>query len=624
MPTSTTENIANKLAALPDLPGCYLMKDEAGAVIYVGKALSLKNRVRSYFHGAHDPKTAALVENIADLETVVVGSEAEALILESNLIKEYQPYYNIMLRDDKHYPYLCLTLSERFPRLIVARRTKNDGNKYFGPYASAGQMRRAMQIIRDIFPLRACSGQEIKAGQRACLNFHIGRCLAPCEGRVSAEEYGRLAEGVQQFLLGKTRELIRRTEQEMQQASLDMRFEEAARLRDALRALNEVQQQQQLDQRDTKGHYDVITAACGEDMAVVQVFFVRRGKVVGREHFFMSDALNPGGAQEEHTATLLRRFLQEYYGGGEFMPRRLYTAPLPEDTELLQQIFSRRYEHKVEIIRPLRGDKLRLINLVKQNAQLTLDQHLNSRERREQRATAAVEQLRQELNLQRAPVRMECYDISHIQGAYMVGAMAVFINGVASPKHYRRFKIKTLEGSNDFAALQEVIERRVRRGRAKREERKQPPDFGVFPDLMVIDGGKGQLTAVCERLQELGETDLAVIALAEEEEKIFKPGSSAPIRLPFESPGLQILQSLRDEAHRFAITYHRRLRGQGQTASALDEAPGIGPARRNSLLKSFGSLQAIRRAAPEELAAAPGMNKAAAAKLYAWLHEKND
>ncbi|MCL1906186.1 MAG: helix-hairpin-helix domain-containing protein, partial [Clostridiales bacterium] len=301
--------------------------------------------------------------------------------------------------------------------------------------------------------------------------------------------------------------------------------------------------------------------------------------------------------------------------------RRLYTGSLPEDAELLQKIFSLRYGHKVEIISPRRGDKLRLVKLVRQNAQLTLDQRLNSRERQEQRAAAGLEQLRQELGLKRAPVRMECYDISHIQGSYMVGSMVVFLNGVASPKHYRRFRIKTLSQSNDFAALQEVIERRVKRGRAEREERKQLPDFGNFPDLLVIDGGKGQLSAVCQRLQELGEANFDIIALAKEEEEIFKPGCSGPVRLPYESPGLQLLQGLRDEAHRFAVTYHRKLRGKGQTASLLDAAPGIGPTRRKSLLKSFGSLQAIRRAALEELAAAPGMNKAVAARLYTWLRE---
>ncbi|MCL1975664.1 MAG: excinuclease ABC subunit UvrC [Firmicutes bacterium] len=626
MPSFTTfakDNIARKLSVLPDLPGCYLMKDQAGSVIYIGKALSLKKRVSSYFHGAHDPKTAALLENIVDFETVVVDSEADALILECNLIKEYQPYYNILLRDDKHYPYLCLTLSEPFPRLIVARRTKNDGNKYFGPYASAGQMRYAMRIIRDIFPLRTCLGQTFKVGQRACLNAHIGRCLAPCENRINSTDYGRITEGVQQFLQGKTKELLRRTEQDMLQASHDLRFEEAARLRDALSALNKVQHQQQLDQRDVKGYYDVIAIACGETLSVIQVFFVRQGKVVGREHFFMSNVLAYDTNDTEHIATLLRRFLQEYYGGGDFMPRYIYSEFLPEDSELLQQIFHDRYGHKVEIIKPQRGDKMRLIGLVKQNAQLTLDQHLNSRERKEQRAAAGLEQLRQELQLRHAPSRMECYDISHIQGAYMVGSMAVFINGVPTPKNYRRFKIKTLDSSNDFAALQEVIERRIKRGLAERRERKQPLDYGNFPDLVVIDGGKGQLSAVCLRLQELGEMNFDIIALAKEEEEIFMPHHLTAIRLPYESPGLQLLQGLRDEAHRFAITYHRKLRGKGQTASLLDMAPGIGPKRRASLLKSFGSIKAIQKAAVEELAAAPTMNKACAATLYEWLKNNN-
>jgi excinuclease ABC subunit C len=419
-------------------------------------------------------------------------------------------------------------------------------------------------------------------------------------------------------LQGKTRELIRKTEQQMNQASGDLRFEEAARLRDALIALNQVQHQQQLDQRNNKGYYDVIAAASSEDLAVVQVFFVRQGKVVGREHFFMSDALRLADSEEIHGAALLCRFLQEYYGG-EFMPRNIYCDTLPEDTKLLEQIFSRRYNHKVEIIRPQRGDKLRLIRLVQQNAKLTLDQYLNSRDRREQQAAKGIEQLREQLNLKQAPHRMECYDISHIQGAHMVGSMSVFLNGVASPKHYRRFKIKTLEGSNDFAALQEVIERRIKRGRAEREERKQPLDFGNFPDLIVIDGGKGQLSAVRERLQELGETSFDVIALAKEEEEIFIPSYWQSIKLPLESPGLQLLQNLRDEAHRFAVTYHRKLRAKGQTASLLDKAPGIGSSRQKSLLKSFGSLKAIRQATVEELALTPGMNKLAATQLYEWL-----
>ena len=614
------EPISAKLKALPDLPGCYLMKDAAGTVIYVGKALSLKNRVRSYFSGAHDLKTAVLVENTVDFETVVVDSEADALILECNLIKEYQPHFNIMLKDDKHYPYLCLTLNEEFPRLLVARRAKNDGHKYFGPYASASQMRRAMQIIRDIFPLRTCSGRSFRAGQRACLNKHIGRCLAPCEGQVKQEEYARLAIGVTQFLQGKTRELVRQTEQEMRQASEDLRFEEAARLRDALVALNQVQHQQQMDQSTAQGYYDVIATAYAEDVAVTQVFFVRQGKVVGREHFFMSNALPLLDTEETHSATVLRRFLQEYYSG-EFIPRRVYCSPLPEDATLLEQIFATRYGHKVEIMRPQRGDKLRLIKLVAHNAQLTLDQYLNSRERREQRAALGLEQLRLKLNLKSAPTRMECYDISHIQGAYMVGSMAVFLNGIPAPKHYRRFKIKTLSQSNDFAALQEIIERRVKRGRAERQERKEPLDFGNFPDLVVIDGGKGQLSSVCERLGELGEKNLQVIALAKEQEEIFLPHNLEPLRLPYESPGLQILQNLRDEAHRFAITYHRKLRGQGQTVSLLDNAPGIGPARQKSLLKTFGSIAIIRKATVEELAATPGMTKPAATRLHEWLRE---
>lgn len=611
------EILQEKLKKLPSLPGCYLMKDSQGKIIYVGKAISLRNRVRSYFHGSHDQKTELLVENIADFETVVVQNEQEALILEANLIKQHSPHYNILMRDDKHYPYLRLTLDEDFPRLMIARRAKPDGSKYFGPYPNAGAMHRAVEVIRGIFPLRTCNGRTFRKNQRACLNAHIGRCKAPCENKISKKEYAEMVEGVSLFLQGKTKSLIRR-EQELMEASAEaLRFEDAARHRDALLALQQVQARQQIDQGTGKGDYDLLAVAAAEDQAVVQVFFVRDGQVVGREHFFLTNA-EPG-----MEALLLRRFVQEYYGGGQFLPAALYCDREPEDSALLAGMLAAQCGHKVEITVPQRGDKRRLLGLVSKNAEMALHNYLDSRQRREERGAEALDELRRLLELPAAPARIECYDISHVQGSHMVGSMVVFKNGVPAPKLYRRFKIKTLDGSNDFAALQEVLERRWQHGLKERAAGKVDR-FGEFPDLLVIDGGKGQLNAVCERLREIGADAPAVISLAKQEEEIFVPGHATSILLPRTSPALQLLQQLRDEAHRFAITFHRELRGKAQTHSLLDDVPDIGPTRRKSLISCFGSLKNIRAASLEELAAAPKMSRRAACALYAFLHPETD
>ncbi|MDO4732689.1 MAG: excinuclease ABC subunit UvrC [Bacillota bacterium] len=606
--------LRDKLEKLPDEPGCYLMKDEQGNIIYVGKAVNLKNRVRSYFRGSHDPKTERLVEHIADFDTVIVGSETEALILESNLIKEHSPHYNILMRDDKHYPYLRLTMNEDFPRLLVARRAKNDGSRYFGPYPSVGGIHHVIELIRDAFPLRSCGGATFRPGQRACLNGHIGRCKAPCAGQISKDEYAVIVEEVSLFLQGKSKDLIRREQEAMGKAADELRFEDAARHRDRLRIYQQLQVRQELDQGTGEGDYDLLAVTAGEDQAVVQIFFVRRGNVVSREHFFLT---NSGTGMD---ALLMQRFILEYYGGGELLPRQICCNVLPEQAEMVAQALSKSSGHRVEFIVPQRGAKKRLLDLTKANAQLILDNYLRSRQRQELISSKALEDLRLALHMDRTPRRIECYDISHVQGRYMVGSMVVFINGAPAPKLYRRFKIKTLTESNDFAALQEVIERRYRRGLDEREQGKEPLDFGDFPDLLVIDGGKGQLSAVCERLDDMAVQFPAIISLAKQEEEIFFPGRSEPMRLPYESDSLQLLQRLRDEAHRFAITFHRQLRGKGQVSSALDEVPGIGAERKKALLKTFGSLKRIREAGEEELAAAPKMNRSAAASLYEYLH----
>jgi len=608
--------LREKLEKLPDLPGCYLMKDKDGTVIYVGKAINLKNRVRSYFRGQHDPKTEMLVEHIVDLETVIVENETEALILEANLIKEHEPHYNILMRDDKHYPYIRLTLEEEYPRMLVARRAKNNGSKYFGPYPAVGGMRRAIETIRDIYPLRSCSG-PFRPGQRACLNAHIGRCKAPCTGQISKEDYQKIVADVILFLQGKTKDLIRRERAEMEKASEELRFEDAAKHRDKMNTLIAIQTQQQLDQGTGEGDYDILAIASGEDQALVQIFRVRKGTVVGREHFFLTNA------EAETKEQMMASFIMEYYGGGQLIPKELYCDILPKDHELLAKALSSSCGHKVTFSQPQRGPKKRLLDLTAANAELALNNYLQSRQRQRSRSSKALEELRQVLHLDQTPQRIECYDISHVQGTHMVGSMVVFVNGVASPKLYRKFKIKTLTESNDFAALQEVIERRYRRGMEEREQGKEPLDFGNFADLLVIDGGKGQLHAVCDRLDDMHVQWPAIISLAEREEEVFLPGRSVPLRLPFESEALQLLQRLRDEAHRFAITFHRQLRKKGQVKSILDDAAGIGPERRKALMQTFGSMKRMMEADVKELAAAPKMNMSAAQNLYAYLHQQD-
>lgn len=608
--------LRQKLKQLPDSPGCYLMKDASGTIIYVGKAINLKNRVRSYFMGTHDKKTERLVEKIADFETVLVTSEAEALILEANLIKEHAPHYNILMRDDKHYPYLRLTMDEDFPRLVVARRAKSDGSRYFGPYPSVGSIHRAIERVHDFFPLRTCSMRRFRSNQRACLNYHIGRCHAPCEGKISQEEYADIVNQVSLFLQGKMPALVKEKEKAMQEAAANMQFEEAARHRDAIATLKNLATQQGIDSSKGKGDCDIIATSIVNDQAVIQLFFVRGGTVVSRAHYSMS------GEEELSETLLLRRFLQEYYGGGDRIPPELYVPQLPEDAGLLEESFAASTGHKVRIIVPQRGDKLRLLKLVAENARVVLENYLNAKERQEEKNSAALEALRLAIGMEQTPARIECYDISHIQGTDMVGSMVVFMNGVSTPKLYRRFKIKTLSESNDFAALQEVLERRWQRGLTEREEHKEPLDFGNLPDLIVIDGGKGQLSSVVARMAELPGKKPQIISLAKQFEEIYLPGESMPLRLAYEDPALQLLQRLRDEAHRFAITYHRSLRKKRQTKSLLDEAPGIGPTRKKNLLKAFGSLKAIKAAAIEELASVAGMNRKSAEQLFVFLHKE--
>jgi excinuclease ABC subunit C len=592
-----SENIREALAVLPDKPGVYLMHDKDGKVIYVGKAVVLKNRVRSYFRNlaSHTPKVRAMVAKIADIETIVTSSEVEALILECNLIKKYRPRYNIMLKDDKSYPYLKVTLNEEFPRLYVTRRQMRDGAKYYGPYADAGAMHATVKLLRSMFPLRTCRTMN---AERPCLNYHIKRCLAPCAGLVSKEEYGNMIKSVCMVLDGRTAELERDLKRRMQEAADNYAFEEAARLRDQLQAVMRLNEQQkavtgQDSDMDIIGFAKDMTGIC------IQIFFVRKGKLLGRDNFFLQD----DGESEQEVITA---FVKQYYNEASYIPREIALPVLPdaEEQAVIEQWLAEKAQRKAELVRPQRGVKKDLLQLANDNAVKLLEERLRKGQLSLKNDVQAAEELQQALGLPNPLERMDCFDISHTQGSETVASMVVFRNGSISKKDYRRYKIVSAEGKpDDFKSMQEVVYRRYK-------------DYEDLPSLVVIDGGKGQLSSALEVIRGLGLHDLPVIGLAKREEEIFKEGQSESILLDRDSAALHLIQRIRDEAHRFAITYHRKLRGKRNLVSVLDHVEGIGSKRRQELWKAFKTLDEMKAASVEELAAVESMNYAAAQKLY--------
>lgn len=592
-----SENIREALAVLPDNPGVYLMHDKDGKVIYVGKAVVLKNRVRSYFRNlaSHTPKVRAMVAKIADIETIVTSSEVEALILECNLIKKYRPRYNIMLKDDKSYPYLKVTLNEEFPRLYVTRRQMRDGAKYYGPYADAGAMHATVKLLRSMFPLRTCRTMN---AERPCLNYHIKRCLAPCAGLVSKEEYGNMIKSVCMVLDGRTAELERDLKRRMQEAADNYAFEEAARLRDQLQAVMRLNEQQkavtgQDSDMDIIGFAKDMTGIC------IQIFFVRKGKLLGRDNFFLQD----DGESEQEVITA---FVKQYYNEASYIPREIALPVLPdaEEQAVIEQWLAEKAQRKAELVRPQRGVKKDLLQLANDNAVKLLEERLRKGQLSLKNDVQAAEELQQALGLPNPLERMDCFDISHTQGSETVASMVVFRNGSISKKDYRRYKIVSAEGKpDDFKSMQEVVYRRYK-------------DYEDLPSLVVIDGGKGQLSSALEVIRGLGLHDLPVIGLAKREEEIFKEGQSESILLDRDSAALHLIQRIRDEAHRFAITYHRKLRGKRNLVSVLDHVEGIGSKRRQELWKAFKTLDEMKAASVEELAAVESMNYAAAQKLY--------
>lgn len=611
----TTGNITirKKLEHLPAKPGVYLMLDKDGKIIYVGKAASLRSRVRSYFRQVKQPpKVQAMLSHIEDFEYIVTDSEVEALILECNLIKEHRPKYNISLRDDKHYPYLKVTVTHDYPRLVVVRSMKKDGNCYFGPYTQVGALNDTLKLLRRLFPLRTCSDNTLERQARPCLNYHIARCLAPCQKKVSKEAYHEIVKEVILFLEGKQEDLLRRLKEKMEQAAAELRFEKAAEYRDQIRSIEQVLAKQKIIFAGQQS-YDVIAFARGMNEVCVQIFFIREGKLIGRNHYFME------GTDDLARGEIMAAFLKQYYSQAEMIPPEILLAEEPEEKELLEAWLTGLREKKVSLKVPKKGEKHQLVEMVAENALTLLQEEELLRRKRDMLTTEAVLELQQVLELSKPPFRIEGFDISHTQGTMTVGAMVVFENGEAKNQDYRRFRIKSVAGPDDYAAMREILTRRFRHLSHSERDLATEGKFAAVPDLILIDGGKGQLNVAVEVLEEYGLEDIPVFGLAEKEELIFKPGEAVPIRLPRNSPALQLVQRVRDEAHRFALSYHRDLRSRELKTSILDQVPGVGPKRKKALLRHFGSVQRIREASLEELQSVEGINEKVALAIKEYL-----
>ena len=591
-----TDLVAEKLKLLPDSPGVYIMKDDHGKIIYVGKAIVLKNRVRQYFQSSrnHTPKVRAMVSHIADVETIMTANEVESLILEANLIKKHRPRYNIRLKDDKSYPYVKVTVQEEFPRVFITRRVQRDGARYFGPYTNVTALRDSLKLLRRLFPLRTCRTMP----ERPCLEYHIKRCLAPCVGKVEAEDYRAMIRAVLLFLEGRTDDVERELEQRMNAAAEAYHFETAARLRDQLSAVRTAAERQNIV--TGAGDQDAVGMARSTAGVCVQIFFIRSGKMIGREHFLLR------GSEEESDADILRAFLEQYYNQATFVPREVL-LPCAIDAAAQATIeawlAARKGGGKVALLTPQRGTKHDIVQMATGNAAKFLADEETRRSLLDEQTLGAVEELGRYLGLKHPPRRMECFDISHNQGQETVASMVVFEDGAPKKSDYRRFKIRSTEGKpDDFLSMREVTTRRYV-GLPEEE----------LPDLIIIDGGKGQLSSALEIIRHAaGHKDVPVVGLAKQFELVFTEGNSEPVELPRRSQALYLIQRIRDEAHRFAITFHRKLRGKRNLVSVLDHIVGIGPKRRQSLRTHFGSLEKIKEATVEELAAAPGMNRTSA------------
>jgi excinuclease ABC subunit C len=591
-----SDHLQGILDTLPTKPGCYLMKNADGKIIYVGKAINLRNRVRSYFHNdsSHDNKTRRLVREIADIEWIVVGSELEALILEMNLIKRHRPRFNVRLKDDKRYPYIKIHWADPFPKVTVTRQMKDDGSRYFGPYTSVWAVHQTLDVLRRIFPYLTCDRDITGNDTRACLYYDIKLCTAPCIGAVNQAEYRQMIADLQDFLNGQSDPIVKRLEKEMAKASEELRFEKAAAVRDQLKAIQAIVERQKIVFNTDYLDSDVIAMARADGEACVQIFFIRSGKLIGREYFILE------GTEETSDTEVMEQFVKQFYTEAANVPEQVMLPQEIEEARIISQwLRARRGGKKMEIFVPREGQPHELVEMAAENATETLSALREQWQADTHKQEQALAELQQSLKLSEPPNRIECYDISNTQGTATVGSMVVFEQGVPSKKLYRRFNVKSVPGApDDFASMEEVLTRRFRRWQSGQETAATPgakPDasFSFLPDLVIIDGGKGQF-GLSEKVP--------VVGLAKQEEEIFFPNKSKSTLLPRHSQGLYLVQRIRDEAHRFAITAHRKRRSKLGLASQLDAIPGIGPTRRKALLKHFGSIDKIREASVDELA----------------------
>ena len=603
-----SETLQQKLDTLPSKPGCYIYNNAEGQVIYVGKAVNLKNRVRSYFQERSDKdfKTRKLVQNIADLEWILVGSELEALILEMNLIKKHRPRYNIRLKDDKRYPYIKVHWADPFPKVTVTRQMVTDGSRYFGPYTSVWAVHQTLDVIRRIFTYLTCDRVITGLDERPCLYYDIKLCSGPCIGAIKQAEYRQAIDDLCNFLEGKTEPIVKRLTAEMEHASDDLQYEKAAAFRDRINSIERVVEKQKVIS-STEKDSDVIAMARADGEACVQIFFIRSGKLIGREYFILE------GTEEAADSEVVTQFVKQFYAEAATIPNEVLLPNEVEEAQIIKQwLESSRGGPKVDLRVPRRGSSRDLVKMAAENATETLRSLRKQWEMDTNRQSEALTELQTALGLEAPPNRIECFDISNTQGVASVGSMVVFEQGVPARRHYRRFNIKTVEGPDDFASMQEVLTRRFRRWQGAREDqtvgKKEDESFALLPDLLIVDGGKGQLGRAVDVLDQYGLTaEVPVVGLAKQEEELFLPDRPESILLPRHSQALYLVQRIRDEAHRFAITAHRNARSKKGLASRLETIPGVGPARRKALLWKFGSIDGILAASVEEIATIPGI-----------------
>ena len=605
-----SEHIQGILKNLPEKPGCYLMKDKLGEIIYIGKAINLRNRVRSYFHSSSDQtlKTKRLVNFIADIDWIIVGSELEALILEMNLIKKHRPKYNVRLKDDKRYPYIKVHWSDDFPKVTVTRQMQNDGSRYFGPYTSVWAVHQTLDVIRRIFPYLSCNREISGLDSRACLYYDIKLCSGPCIGAITKEQYRNVIDNLCSFLLGKTDTIKENLKSEMKIASDEMRYEQAAVIRDRINAIDKVVEKQKVlstDQMDS----DVIALARSNGEACVQIFFIRSGKLIGREYFILE------GTEDENTEEIISQFIKQFYSQATNLPCQVLLPKEIEEAKIIKQwLNSHRNCEKIEIKVPRKGKKLDLVQMATENAIDTLNALKSQWVADKNKQSQSLAEIQTALKMPEAPKRIECYDISNTQGTAAVGSMVVFEQGVPNKKLYRRFNIKTVTGPDDFASMEEVLDRRFQRWQSIQENqqvgKKVDQSFAILPDLLIVDGGKGQLSRAIKIIDKYELNKKVLIAgLAKQNEELFLPHTTEPLILARGSQGLHLIQRIRDEAHRFAITSHRNRRTKQGLASRLDRIPGIGPALRKELLKKFGSIEKIKNASTDEIASIKGISE---------------